>query len=352
MEKKTRVLSVSCQKGGVGKTLTSLNLSYALSKLGYKVLLCDMDPQASASLLCNVDITDNDMLSMSTVFEYYMNCLIEREVPQAEEFKKCIIKPFYTLPVRKNKGYFSEEIPFGFDLIPANIELANYDIELNQFQLNGKLIGGYIMQRIVKIFKEKFDYDFIILDVLPGLNMIAYNALAAATDGNILTINMDKSAITGGENLLSCITKIQQLLWYDLEYKDDVEITKNGEERIVEVIDWEKTKVKKNPIKHTGIIGVLKNEYKPKRKITKILDDNLYNYFGPAHIFETTIPTKASCDTAHEKGRLYAEYDSAVGAIFENLAKEVVDECNKRDLETEPVFIRKFGKEYIESQNK
>lgn len=319
----TKVISVSCQKGGVGKTLVSLNLSYALSKLGYKVLLIDMDPQASASLLLNIDIGDDEMPGIASIFEYVMYCLKERAEIDPDILKKCINRPTYTIPVRKNKTYVSENVEFGFDLIPSSIELANYDILLNNFDIAGMKFGGYVMQQIIKVFKKNFDYDFIIFDVLPGLNMLAYNALAAATDGNIMPINMDKSAITGGENLLNCITQIQKYLW-------------NGNQKI----------------KHNGILGVVKNEYKPKLKVTKALNDNLFNYFGPAHIFKTTIPTKASCDNAHEKGRMYAEFDKSVGQVFEQLALEVIDECNKRAKEEKPVFIEKFGKSYLEEQEK
>lgn len=315
----TKVISVSCQKGGVGKTILSTNLAYSLSKLGKKVLLLDMDPQATASLLLNVDITDENVPGLQNIFEHVMTCMSEGQEINKDLIINCIKKPTYFKPIREGNKYVSKEIEFGFDLIPSRIELANYDHYLASFTVNGRNVGGYITTRIIRILEENCDYDYIIGDVLPGLNMLAYGMIAASYSGGvILPINMDKSAITGGENLLTCVTEIQHLLWDN------------------------------SHIKHNGILGVVKNEYKPRLKVTKKIEDNLYSYFGPAHIFETSIPTKTSCDVAHDKGRLYSEYDKNVGEVFINLAKEVIEECDKRSQEIEPIFIEKFGKAYFD----
>lgn len=317
--KETNVIAVSCQKGGVGKTTSSLNLAWALSKKGKKVLLCDMDPQATASLLLNIDITDEELPGIQNVFFTVMECLAKGQRIPKEQIDDCILKPTYEVPVRQNKKYVMEKVEFGFDLIPARIEFANFDHYLASYSISGKNYGGFVMTKIVDFIKENYDYDFIICDVLPGLNMIAYNAIAACSPngGVIMVINMDKSAITGGENLLSCVTEIQEILW-------------------------------KQKKKHNGILGVLKNEYKPRSRLTKKIDENLISYFGPAHIFEAAIPSKASCDKAHDEGRMYSEKDPAVAQVFLGLADEVIEECEKRNAEKEPTFIKKFGKEYFD----
>ena len=327
--KKTRVISVANQKGGVGKTTTSINLAYALAKMGKKTLVLDLDPQASSSFLLNVDIADDQIPGMHTLIEYEMDCLrqsyesgflVEMDKDVVASY---IVQPTYTIPAREGRKFISKTIPFSENmyLIPSNIELANYDILLNNFTLGSTNIGGFVISKITDFLSKNFDFDVILCDCLPGLNSICFSALAACTSGNILPVTLESMSILGGQNLLTTITDIQHLLWE-----------------------------RSNPVKHNGILGIVKNEYKPRQKVTKALEEDLYSYYGPAHIFESSIPSKASCNAAHEKGRLYGEFDKSVGLVFENLAKEVLEECDRRDEETEPIFIEKFGKEYFEER--
>lgn len=321
MKKNTRIISCAIQKGGCGKTLASLNLAYSLAKKGYKVLLQDLDPQATSTLLLNIDISDTSILGVQDALEHTMLNMMGEEKFDIEFIKKCIVRPTFPKAKLARGKYQVEEQKFGFDLMPTRIELSNYDLALSSFEVNGSSVGGLVLKTLNEAISKELDYDFIIIDVLPGLNMLAYNAVASSYNGGvIMVINMDRSAITGGENLLRCTTEIQEILWD--RYK----------------------------IKHNGILGVLKNRYAPRLKVTHEIDENLFNYFGPAHIFKSTIPSRASCDKAHAARRLYAEYDSEVGNIFEGLADEVVKQIAVRDKENEPVFIRKFGHEYISEQ--
>ena len=102
---------------------------------------------------------------------------------------------------------------------------------------------------------------------------------------------------------------------------------------------------------HKGILGVVKNQYAPRLKIQKRFDDVVETFF-PIPSFETTIPSKTSCDIAHDEGRLYSEYDSKIGKIFKELADEIVAEDIRRADEKETVVVKEFGKTVWEAVNK
>lgn len=321
----TKILACAIQKGGCGKSLTSLNLAYALAKKGYSVLLEDADPQGTSSLLLNVDISDTEIPGMQDAIDHTMASMKgyidgERIDFDINEIEKCIIKPTFPKVKRSGNKYEVIEEPFGFNLLPARIELSNYDIALSRFDINGVPMGGWVIKQMNDKLAQLHIWDYIIIDILPGMNTLAYSAICSAYSGGvIMVINMDKSAITGGENMLRSVTEIQDIMW------------------------------KQNKI-HKGILGVVKNRYAPRLKVTHKIEENLYNYFGPAHIFETTIPNKACVDKAYSDKRIPAEYDKEFGEVFSKLADEVIEEIKIRDSETEPNFIRKFGKEYLEEQ--
>ena len=328
----TKVHAVAIQKGGTGKTTITSDLCYTLAKMGYKVLAIDSDPQASLSSLCNVDIVQKDILGLQSIYERYVQGLREFRLISFEEIKDVIRKPEYKSPVPRKLEYQIKQ--FGFDLIPANIILANYDLVLNHIEdeIEGegtriqtykeriKRTSGQTLMFIVDLIKNSYDYDFIFIDTCPGLNMLAYNAICASTDGVIVPINLEPMTINGAENLINTTSQIQLAL----------------------------QKLGKN---HKGILGVVKNQYAPRLKIQKRFDDVVETFF-PIPSFETTIPSKTSCDIAHDEGRLYSEYDSKIGKIFKELADEIVAEDIRRADEKETVFVKEFGKTVWEAVNK
>lgn len=320
----TKVHAVAIQKGGTGKTTITSDLCYTLAKMGFKVLAIDSDPQASLSGLCN---KQDETLGLQTLYELLLYSLKKRIPFTFDDVKKVWIEydengnnikaPRYIAP--KYRSVETESRPFGFDLIPASIDLANYDINLNKSAELGSS-GGTALKYFVDLIKKNMDYDFIIIDTCPGLNMIAYNAICAGIDGTIIPINLEPMTIKGAQNLINTTTEIQELLW---ENQGCI---------------------------HKGILGVIKNQYAPRLKIQQRFEGVVETFF-PIPAFKTTIPSKTSCDTAHDLGRLYSEYDPKVGKKFEELVEEIIKEDIRRAPEAELIKVEKFGQEVWDAVN-
>ena len=143
-----RIIAIANQKGGVGKTTTSINLSACLSALGKKVLAIDMDPQGNMTSGLGID-KDN--------VEYTVYDLIIGEA----DIEKVICK----------------ETLENLDVLPTNIDLSAAEIEL--IGVDNK---EYIIRDAVEKVKE--DYDFIIIDCPPSLSMLTINAMTTAADSS------------------------------------------------------------------------------------------------------------------------------------------------------------------------
>lgn len=282
----TKVHAISIQKGGTGKTLTTSDLGYTLASMGYKVLLIDTDPQASLSMLCGVDVSDMDIKGLQNLYNIFAQHADDIEVTM-EDIEDTIIHPTFT---KTTASGVTKEIPFGFDLIPCNIKLAEYDLMLNQMPY-----GAYTLYLILQTVKEESDYDFIFIDCPPGLGPLTYSALAAAIDGVIVPVNLEVVTILGAQNLVSSIKQVQWAM-------DD----------------------KVNEI-HKGILGILKNKYIPRYTVQREISDVVESFF-PINIFSTSIPSKTACDIAHSVGRFYSEYDSTARRAFKELAEEIIVE--------------------------
>lgn len=176
-----RVISLVNQKGGVGKTTTSINLSASLGKLGKRTLLIDLDPQGNTST--GLGINKGDI----TASVY--NCL-NGSVPA----KKTIIKTRFT----------------NLFIMPATINLAGIDIELiemthenNDFKMNEQL------KSVLEPIKDNFDY--IIIDCPPSLGLLTTNALVAS-DSVIIPVQCEFFALEGITQLLNTIIMTQTRL--------------------------------------------------------------------------------------------------------------------------------------------
>ena len=175
-----RVIAISNQKGGVGKTTTSINLSACLAEKGKKVLVIEIDPQGNTTSGLGVekDAAEN------TVYELLLGeCEVE-ECLQKLEFE-------------------------GVSLIPSNVNLAGAEIEL--IGIEDK---EYILQN--KISKIRDQFDFIIIDCPPSLNMLTINAMTTANTV-LVPIQCEYYALEGLSQLMHTIELVQERLNPDLE---------------------------------------------------------------------------------------------------------------------------------------
>ena len=172
-----KITAIVNQKGGVGKTTTALNLSYALSLKGKKVLLIDFDPQASLTSALNV----------STNSRPNINTLMLQIIGDEEIKDKGIIN------VKKN-----------LDLIPSSLELAGAEMAL----INA-ISGEMVLRLIVEDLRQ--DYDNIIIDCSPSLGRLTINALTA-TDSVLIPVTPEYLSAKGLELLANSIKKIKRML--------------------------------------------------------------------------------------------------------------------------------------------
>ncbi len=171
-----RVIAMCNQKGGVGKTTTTINLGAALAELGRKVLLVDFDPQGALSVGLGIRPNDLDI----TIY----NLLVER----GHDIRDVIQHPR------------SENL----DLIPANIDLSAAEV-----QLVGEVAREQILARALRPVMD--DYDVIIIDCQPSLGLLTVNALTAA-HGVFIPLECEFFAMRGVALLVETIEKITDRL--------------------------------------------------------------------------------------------------------------------------------------------
>lgn len=175
-----RVIAVANQKGGVGKTTTTINLSAALAEAGKQVLTIDIDPQGNTTSGLGVDKSQVDC----TIYDLILGeCSIEESV---------IVSDFENLY-----------------LIPSNVDLAGAEIELIGIQNK-----EFIVRDAVKQIRD--DYDFIIIDCPPSLNMLTINAMTTA-DTILVPIQCEYYALEGLSQLIHTINLVKERLNPDLD---------------------------------------------------------------------------------------------------------------------------------------
>lgn len=248
-----RILAIANQKGGVGKTTTAVNLASGLAQQGKRVLLVDLDPQGNATMGAGVE----KRTALPTAYQVLLG---EADIPSSR------------LPSARG----------GFDVVPANRELAGGEIEMveldkREFRLRAELV------------KVAADYDFVLIDCAPTLNLLTVNALAAA---NAVLIPM-------------------QCEYYALEGLTDL------------VATIKKVKLKLNP--NIEIEGLLRVMYDPRSTLAQQVAADLKSHFGDK-VFNTVIPRNIRLAEAPSHGLPGVVYDrNSKGAqAYLQLAEELL----------------------------
>ena len=175
-----KIISIANQKGGVGKTTTSINLSTILAKKGRKVLMIDADPQGNASSGVGVGREDIEL----SIYDVLIN---DTEIPNV--VKKTNVK--------------------NLSLCPSNINLAGAEVELVSMMSREQRLKE-------KLDEVKEDYDFIIIDCPPSLGLITLNAFTAS-DSVLIPVQCEYYALEGLGQLLNTINLVKKHLNKDIE---------------------------------------------------------------------------------------------------------------------------------------
>ena len=231
-----KILAVTNQKGGVGKTTTCVNLAASLAATRKRVLLIDMDPQGNATMGSGIDKN----AVVASIYDVLVHRQSVAEVAQ-----------------RAENG--------GFDLLPANGDLTAAEVELlecdgKEFRLRDALAT------------QRGDYDYVIIDCPPSLNMLTVNALAAA-DGVVIPMQCEYYALEGLTALLDTVQRVQQVI---------------------------------NPNLH--IEGLLRTMYDPRNSLTTDVSAQLSEHFGE-RVYRTVIPRNVRLAEAPSFGMPALCYD-------------------------------------------
>lgn len=251
----THFLAVANQKGGVGKTTTSMNLAASLARMGHKTLLIDLDQQSNASVGLGVELISLER----TVWDLFSTSLDPQEI--------CL------------------QTSCAVDVIPANSDLAAAELLLMQQQDR-----NFLLKRALSRIRE---YQYVIMDCPPSLNVITLNALMAAT-GVLIPMQCEYFALEGLASLLRTLDVVRTAGNPSLE-----------------------------------IDGLLRCMYDPRNSLTNDVARQLFQYF-PNQVYRTVIPRNVRLAEAPSYGLSVIDYSpSCRGATaYIALANEIVRRHN------------------------
>jgi len=257
--KKPRILALSNQKGGVGKTTTAINLATALAAVGMRVLLIDMDPQGNASTGLGIDRADRDI----SIYDVLLG--------EAELLAAVVATGIPNLDV----------VPSTIDLSGAELELV--DLDRRSHRLKDALDRG------------PGEYDYIMIDCPPSLNLLSLNAMVAA-DAVLVPLQCEFFALEGLSLLMKTIDRVKQTLNPGLE-----------------------------------IQGVVLTMYDRRNSLSEQVARDVRAHMGDK-VYETSIPRNVRISEAPSYGKpvLIYDYRCPGSEAYMRLASELLRQERKR----------------------
>lgn len=342
MEERSKpyVFTIGNRKGGNLKSTNSVNLAYLFSQEGKKVLLIDCDPQGSTSQILGIDrnignIPEVSINSIGQVskklknrdtLEYQLDDLFgnptEDEVDESK-FKglhDLLNKAYYDIPITKKdvdaaivtptyRTEYQTEVSdnetdikklkqrkteiktfkFGFDLLPSSEELTDDELvislDTDQAKINKK---GVILIKVINSIKYFREYDIIILDTGPSLGILTVNALAAASDGILISASVD-----------------EQSLWSLKKFKLNVR------------------QIKSYIPNHRGLLGVILAPCDYRSQLYPIIAYKIQSILH-LYLFKAKIPRSTNANKATTAGLLFSQIDSRAYEAYQDLAREIL----------------------------
>ena len=252
-----KIIAVANQKGGVGKTTTTINLSAALAEAGHRVLVVDLDPQGNASTGLGIEQSDREF----TTYELLLEDIDLKDVIQASAIEDLAI-------------------------IPATVDLSSADLELVSNEKRSFLLHDALRQTQI----DEFEFDFILIDCPPSLNLLTVNAMIAAHTV-LVPLQSEFFALEGLSQLMLTIREVRQSGNTDLR-----------------------------------IEGVVLTMYDKRNNLSQQVEQDARDNLGDL-VFKTVIPRNVRLSEAPSFAMPVLKYDSASkgATAYRALAQELIE---------------------------